>query len=293
MDSYNKETTFHLPGVFIFFFYYRELLQMIEDNPDILKGNAKIGSIYGCPPCIWNGGRLVRGDMLTREQLGEVKGLMEHYNMPVRFTFTNCVLEEKHVHDTYGNILLEIFNNGNNEIICNKPVLEEYIRSKYGDNYRYISSTTKRLEDKEEQLQELEKDYHLVVLDYDHNKDIELLASIENKDKCEILCNPVCKPNCPKRKDHYGIISMNQLNYYEADHMACPNSFYQFWQVKRFNPAFISVENINEYNDMGFSNYKLEGRNTNPLDWIEIILYYLIKEQYKDEIRNKLQQATW
>lgn len=293
MDSYNKETTFHLPGVFIFFFYYRELLQMIEDNPDILKDNAKIGSIYGCPPCIWNGGRLVRGDMLTREQLGEVKVLMEHYNIPVRFTFTNCVLEEKHVYDTYGNILLEIFNNGNNEIICNKPVLEDYIRSIYGDNYRYISSTTKRLEDKEEQLQELEKDYHLVVLDYDHNKDIELLASIENKDKCEILCNPVCKPNCPKRKDHYGIISMNQLNYYEADHMACPNSFYQFWQVKRFNPAFISVENINEYNDMGFSNYKLEGRNTNPLDWIEIILYYLIKEQYKDEIRNKLQQATW
>jgi hypothetical protein len=73
--------------------------------------------------------------------------------------------------------------------------------------------------------------------------------------------------------------------------VGCLNSFFQFWQVKRFNPAFVSVENINEYCDMGFSNYKLEGRNTNLLDWIEIILYYLIKEQYKDEVRNKLQRA--
>lgn len=293
MDSYNKETIFHLPGVFVFFVYYRELLSIIEDNPDALKDNTKIGSIYGCPPCIWNGGRLVRGDILTREQLGEIKCLMERYNVPVRFTFTNCVLEEKHTLDTYGNILLDVFNNGNNEIICNTAVLEEYIRSKYGDSYRYISSTTKRLQDKVEQLQELEKNYHLVVLDYDHNKDMELLATIENKDKCEILCNPVCKPNCPRRKEHYGAISMSQLNYYETDNVACLNSSYQFWQVKKFNPAFISVENINEYNDMGFSNYKLEGRNTNLLDWIEIILYYLIKEEYKDEVRSKLQRATW
>ena len=293
MDSYNKETVFHLPGIFVFFPYYRELFQMIEDNPDILKDNVKIGSVYDCPPCIWNGGRLVRGDMLTHEQLQIVKYTLERYGIPMRFTFTNCLLQDYHVYDTYGNILLEVFNSGNNEIICNTSVLEEYIRSKYGDNYRYISSTTKRLENKEEQLQEIEKDYYLVVLDYDHNKDIEFLETIEHKEKCELLCNPVCNPNCPKRKEHYEVISMNQLSYREEDTLACPRSFYQFWQVKRFNPAFISVENINEYNDMGFGNYKLEGRNTNPLDWVEIILYYLIKEQHKDEIRNKLQQATW
>ena len=125
--------------------------------------------------------------------------------------------------DSYCNLLLEIFNNGNNEIICNSKILEEYIRNKYKNNYKYISSTTKRLIDKNKQLAEINKDnYHLVVLDYDYNQDFDFLNNIKNKEKCEILCNPVCKPNCPFRQEHYKIISQDQLNYAITNYFQCP-----------------------------------------------------------------------
>lgn len=49
MNSYDKEVIFHLPGAFEYYQLYMNLLQLIEENPDILKDNVKIGSIYGSP----------------------------------------------------------------------------------------------------------------------------------------------------------------------------------------------------------------------------------------------------
>ena len=289
MDSYDKLIYFHLPGIFKFFNGYVALIQQIVENPDIVKDNARIGSIYGSPRCIWNGGRLVYLDF-DKTSLVNIKNYMDRHGIPVRFTFTNCLLEEQHTQDTYGNMLLEIFNTGNNEIICNSEALENHVRQNYGDSYRYISSTTKRILDHDLVHDELEKDYHLVVLDYVHNKDLDLLQHIEDKSKCEILCNAICMPHCPKRMEHYQFISKAQL---ESDHnhtFKCAGSTPHFWEVKKSNPCFISAEDINNtYIPMGFENFKLEGRTTHPMDWIEIILYYLIKEEYKDEVRNKLQ----
>jgi hypothetical protein len=66
-----------------------------------------------------------------------------------------------------------------NEIICNSELLENYIRQHFGNNYKYISSTTKRLTNIVDQNKELQKNYHLIVLDYDHNKNYEYLQSIQ------------------------------------------------------------------------------------------------------------------
>ena len=56
----------------------------------------------------------------------------------------------------------------------------------------------------------------------------------------------------------------------------------------------ISIEDIeNIYLPMDFTNFKLEGRTTHPLDLIEILLYYLIKEEYQPEVRDLLQISIW
>lgn len=295
MDSYNKEVVFHLPGLFRLTKIYEVLLRGYEQNPHMFKDNIKIGSIYGSPTVIWNGGRIIINCLYPKEQLELIRDFVEHYNVPARFTFTNCLLEEKHVHDTYGNLILDIYNTGHNEIICNSEVLENYIREKYGDRYKYISSTTKRLTNKEDQTKEVNKDYYLTVLDYDYNKDFEYLQSIENKDKCELLCNPICAAKCPHRVQHYRDISQHQLDFNDSDGKP-PCSFVYvdtLWaSMKQAN--FISVEDINEiYSPMGFSNFKLEGRTAHPLDLIEVLLYYLVKDKYKTEVRSYLQSAIW
>lgn len=284
---YSKETIFHLPGIFSYAGIYQVICREYTENPHKFKDNVKIGSIYGCPGGIWNGGRILHNKEKCKEELEDIRDLFANFGVPIRFTFTNCLIDETLAQDAYCNMLLEIFNNGHNEIICNTPALENHIRSKYGDRYKYISSTTKRLNNQEDQLTELDKDYYLVVLDYDHNKDYEFMESIENKDKCEILCNPVCVAKCPNRKKHYENISYCQI-YHSIDMMECPEMDKRYYQVKRL-PNYISPQDINDiYLPMGFSNFKLEGRTHDPFDLTEILLDYLIKEEYQLEMRGIL-----
>ena len=294
MNSYNKEAIFHLPGLFRFTKLYEVLLAGYTQHRDMFKDNVKIGSIYGSPTVIWNGGRVIMNCLYSKAQLEMIRNFTEHYNIPARFTFTNCLLEEKHLHDTYGNLVLDIFNTGKNEIICNSELLENYIRKNYGDNYKYISSTTKRLTDSSKQDEELKKDYYLVVLDYDHNKDYDYLKNIENKDKCELLCNPICTAKCRLRSQHYEDISRYQLTFDDGGKPPCSYVKVDTLWAAMKQANFISPEDINEtYLPMGFSNFKLEGRTAHPLDFIETLLYYLIKDEYHTEVRSYMQSALW
>lgn len=294
MESYNSTAVFHLPGIFEVSKIYVTLLDIIEKDPSVLKDNVVIGSIYGAPGGIWNGGRLQTDLMYRQEDLKHVRDFMEHHQIPTRFTCTNCLLTEDHVTDAYWNMILDVFNTGHNEIICNSEILENYLRNKYGNNYRYISSTTKTLTDKYDQAREIDKDYFLTVLDYSHNKDIDFLQSIEHKEKCELLCNAVCKPNCPNRLKHYEEISRNQLTYTTSnEYDGCGGGFEWFYQAQK-NSCYISPEDINNiYLPMGFKNFKLEGRNANPLDLIEILMAYLVKDSRVLEVRSQLQKAIW
>lgn len=289
MNSYNKKVIFHLPGAFRFTQVIASILQNFKMHPETFKDNIEIGSVYGSPGnCIWNGGRLILGSNFSKEELEMIRDTINGFDVPVRFTFTNLLIEEKHLNDAYCNIVLEVFGNGKNEIICNSEILENYIRSEYGDNYKYISSTTKRLSNKEEQLKELEKDYHLIVLDYDYNKDFEFLKSISNKEKCEILCNPICVANCKARKEHYLQISQGQLNFDNRTSLFCKyakvDSLWGAMQQKNF----ISADDINDYLEMGFSNFKLEGRTMTVPNYIDVIIHYLIKDEYQLAVREQL-----
>lgn len=289
MNSYDKEIYFHLPGVFEHAPLFVQLLKECTEHPDYFKDNACIGSVYGAPGGIWNGGRLLKNSQRSKEDMENIEKVYSSCEVPIRFTFTNPLIVGNLVYDAYCNLVLDIFNTGNNEILCNSEELETYLRDKYGDNYRYISSTTKRLTTKDEQTEELNKDYYLVVLDYDHNKDFEYLESIEDKSKCEILVNPVCRSNCPKRVEHYMNIAKCQLENID-NVMSCPfNSVKEYYLTKQ-QDNYISPEMINEvYIPMGFKHFKIEGRTSHPLDIIEMLVDYLVKEEYKLEIRQKLQ----
>lgn len=286
MDSYNKKAVFHLPGLFQHFAVYQILFDMLEKNPEWKRDNVEFGSLYGSPTCIWNGGRVIANCFLNLKDLRLVRDFCISYKIPARFTFTNCMLEEKHLFDTFGNQILEIFNTGRNEIICNSEILENYIRENYGDRYKYISSTTKRLNSTAEQNKELEKDYYLVVLDYDHNNNFKYLKTIKNKDKCEILCNPWCIPKCPRRKEHYENISKAQIAIDPDNYMVCPykRENLGFYGIKD-SSCFVTPELINDYLELGFNNFKLEGRTIDRYNLVEVLVYYLIKDTYQNECR--------
>ena len=122
--------------------------------------------------------------------------------IPLRFTFTNPVLEKKHLSDPFCNMVMAMANNGLNEAIVVSPLLEDYIRNNY-PKYKLTSSTCKRITDPKALEEELGRDYHIVVVDYDFNNNWEVLEKLPRKKDCELLVNACCEPNCPRRSAHY------------------------------------------------------------------------------------------
>lgn len=262
---------------------------MMKDYPDRFREGYRIGSVYGTfPGAIWNGGRVSFG-LTCKRDMEKILNLYNSRGIPVRFTWTNSLLEEKHVYDTYCNLIMELGDNGLNQVLVNTPVLEEYIRREYL-RYPLISSTTKRITVLESLQAELDKDYYLVVLDYDLNHDESVLEAIAPQaGRVEILVNEVCYPGCAMRAEHYRQQSELQLAYDIHTGFPCPNqstprSFAECME----RPAFITNEQIGGYIDRGFCNFKIAGRGM-PQDYVEeSYLYFLVKEEHRDFIRGKI-----
>ncbi|MBQ8634290.1 MAG: hypothetical protein IJ420_11865 [Lachnospiraceae bacterium] len=287
-----KEVYWHLPGLCNFRVINQILLNLMKDYPSKFREGYKIGSVYGTfPGAIWNGGRAVFGTAYK----GDIDRVIKIYNsrgVPVRFTWTNTLLEEKHNLDTYCNLVMKLADHKKNQVLVNAPSLEEYIRKEYPD-FAVISSTTKRLTDPAAIKEELEKDYYLVVLDYDLNHNEEVLKELEPvADKIEILVNEICSPNCPKRAEHYRAESLSQLEFDQTTDFKCPHQ-----NAKRgFNesmkrPAFISNEEIGSYIDRGYVNFKIVGRGLSPEFLMDSYAYFLAKDEHREFIRNKMNQT--
>ena len=159
-----KEIYWHLPGFCYFRLLNQVIINMMKDYPDCFREGYRIGSVYGTfPGAIWNGGRTAFG--LTSKR--DMENILKIYNsrgIPVRFTWTNSLIEEKHIYDTYCNLIMKLADNGLNQVLVNAPVLEEYIRREY-PRYPLISSTTKLMTDLESLQAELSRDEYLVVRD--------------------------------------------------------------------------------------------------------------------------------
>ena len=286
--SEKQEIFWHLPGLCSFRLLNQILMNTMEAYPEKFRDGYRIGSVYGTiPGAIWNGGRTVLGST-TRP---EIERIVETYNsrgIPVRFTWTNSLIEEMHVRDTYCNMIMKVADNGMNQVLVNRPVLEEYIRKEY-PGYRLISSTTKRILDVEEIRRETGKDYFLVVLDYDLNKDEKVLKDLEPvADKMEILVNEICYPNCPKRLEHYRDEARLQLEYDTRSDFRCPNKIEERRNFKECmtRPAFLSNEDIEKYAQRGYVNFKIVGRGL-PMEFVmDSYLYYLVKDEHREFIRN-------
>lgn len=293
---------YHLPDILNHHRLNIITYEMIKEHPEYFYDDVKIGSVFGCyPSALWNGGRYLGGPQ-TEDKI--IKMSLEDYNVrgiPVRFTFTNPLITKEHLGNPYCNKILRMGNNGLNEVIVNSPVLEEYIRKNYPD-YKITSSTCKEIRTPEGVNAELEKDYNLVVLDYNWNNNFEFLESIKDKARCELLVNACCIPECKRRGEHYRTIGEHQIINEERIHSLSKNlpeqeSFKcdfmcQNLYVTTGYKTHISPESIyTKYVPMGFNQFKLEGRTNSDVSVLESIVYYMVKPEKRDMVR--LMMLEW
>ena len=284
-----KEVYWHLPGLCSFFPVNSTLARLMKEEPYRFREGYRIGSVYGTfPGAIWNGGRAVFGIASKRDIIG-ITRIYNSNNVPVRFTWTNPLIEEKHIYDTYCNLIMELADNGKNQVLVNSQVLENYLREKY-PNYKYISSTTKRITDLNGIRAELDKGFFMVVLDYDLNHDEEVLKTLEPyADRIEILVDEICFPKCPKRKDHYQDEGHAQLTFDRDEVFRCPNrNTMPVFKESMSRPSFIGNDDIGSYIDRGYVNFKLVGRGLPVTLLIDSYVYYLAREDEQKYVRDKL-----
>lgn len=229
-----------------------------------------------------------------------MKAVLETYNskgIPCRYTFTNPLIKEEHLGNPFCNLMLRLGDNGLNEVIVNSPLLEDYIRKNY-PSYKITSSTCKQIRGEEALIAELEKDYNLVVLDYNWNNDFEFLERLPHKEKCELLVNACCTPDCKRRGEHYKTIGEEQIRFDEylrnpmlrtkpfiPKEFDCPSTRLDFYQTIGFRTHINADDLYSKYVPMGYNQFKLEGRTVPDINVLEAMIYYMVKPEYKDEAR--------
>ncbi|MBR1592628.1 MAG: hypothetical protein IJ666_06435 [Ruminococcus sp.] len=297
---------FHLPDFAVHYKFNLVFAEMLKNCPQYFRDGVEIASVYGAfPPSLWNGGRFQSG-VCSEDFIKQVIYSFNSRGIPLRFTFTNPMIEEEHLSDEYCNMIMKLADNGLNEVIIMSPLLENYIRENY-PKYKLTSSTCRRITDPGRLYDEVNKDYHIVVIDYDLNNRFDILEKIPDKEKCEILVNACCNPACSHRSHHYRTIGQEQIIY--AQHVKNhPNTDFSFQEFFDSHPesdyerncncmqrTVFEIKNLSthippddiweKYVPMGFCQFKIEGRSFDLFNLMEHYMYYMIKPEVRDEAR--------
>lgn len=288
---------FILPGMYENFDLNIHFLALLKEHPEYFYNDVKVSAVYGSFQfCIFDGGRIFNSYRHTTKE--EIENILYQYNevfeIPVRLVCTNCELKQTDYKNRFGNVILTLCNNLPNEIVVNDSNFKKYIQENYS-NFTFISSTTKCLNTPKLLLEELSHpEYKMVCLDYNLNHNKTLLKEMpeEQRGRCEFLCNAICPPGCPNRKQHYSLNSLFSLTYgqnYSIE--GCPIE-YNTTHPKCFQyKNNISPEEIyNEYVPMGYNLFKLEGRTLSIAENVCNYVRYMVKPEYQFLVINELMQ---
>ena len=284
---------YHLPGLFEFYSLYEVFLLLFREHREYFFEWCDIGSIYGAPQdCLWGGGRVGFGDAEPKK----VAALLREYGISARLTFSNSLLEEKHLSDRKCNSLCTLFEkNGTtpNGVIIHSDLLLDHIKKNYPGFY-FVSSTTKVLTDFKDFEDEVNRDdFKYVVPDFRLNKDFNNLnkLSAKQKSKVEFLCNECCWFDCYDRRNCYENVSRKALDEDCEDHICVSPDAYKGYRfsLAMQNPGFIGVEDIKTiYEPSGFRHFKIEGRSLGNAVILEFLLYYMTKPEYQLQVREAI-----
>ncbi len=288
---------FHLPGLRYNYPLNMFWVSLLESYPQYFREGIEIASFFGTfPLSLWNGGRFIGNDQCDAAYVRNVIKTINSKGIPVRFTFTNPLIEEEDLADPFCNFCLKEGDNGKNEVLVFSPILEEYIRKNF-PSYKIDSTTCKEIKDLTTLNEELDKDYKYVVLDYNLNNKWGILEQLHHKEKVEVLVNTLCEPACKRRGDHYKNVAKNQkialANRQLPPEKRIPiipwhceygdkNCLYTIQDY----PTVITPEQMYEkYLPLGINNFKIEGRTANLFSLLDTYCHYMLKPEKAGEAR--------
>lgn len=287
--------------------YYRKyrvniiLLTMYNLHRSWFRDNINIDSAYGClPGCPLNGCRIIYPHSDCNPFTPDIYRLRDEYyelGVNLRHTFANQVLPEEAFYDYRTLQWVKACEKENNSIILVNPKLKEFMQERY-PLYNYIWSTSLCSTDLNK-INELSKN-DMVVLHYTLNTDENAIKQLTHPENIEIMVSENCNDNCPYRYKHYTHNSQTVLNeekdrYYNL-HCLWPDQKTPMTFVEKLNnnKATLTFEQIEYlYNTYNLSHFKIAGRDYSNISYIESLVYYLVKPEYKDHVREMLLMETY
>lgn len=283
---------FSLAGYYSNYVLNTMILALYKTNRSYFYDNIELESIYGTlPGLIWTGCRFIAPIPEINPFSAEIYNLRDtfyDFRIKMRHTFTNSELTQDMLSDYRGNSWLKACERQGNGVIVANDLMANYIRKNY-PLYEIIWSTSCGIRDIETVNKISEKE--MIVLDYTYNTNSKLLSKLKYPENVEILCAEYCIDNCPNRQQHYKVHNQMILNEEKNRHLKSFCPYYRqendnFYEVLKKRNHILTHEQIEElYNTYGINHFKLNGRAVSELNYIEILMYYLIKPECRDYVR--------
>jgi len=271
----------------VLFVHDDHIISLLEEAREYYQCILPIKSVFGCFNVQWSGGRTSCISPAQNPSGWTPENLIKDYNdreIGCTFTFSNILLKEEHLDDPSSNYLLDLLGRQEyegNAVAVACDVLSDYIREKYPDlkqKASIVKITTEMPQRRTfEYYESLFEKYDMVYLHPDDNLNLRLLEKISQSgkiDRYELLINERCTFNCSIRDSHYDEISRvviddwhGMFNYTNVDTIhspSHPNSICERNSRPEIRSCTLSKAEFKEIYDMGFRNFKLQGRDT---DW--------------------------
>lgn len=246
---------------------------------DAMDIKLPIAQVYGSIKSSWSGGRTSKIREFNKDKAQET---IEKYNkrgIGCSFTFSNFHITENLLDDTTANSLLEIASlYDNNYAIVSSDILADYIRKNY-PKIKLEASILKPVYEIEDYIDtplyynNLCEKFDKVVIRPEFCQETNFLKKLKQKNKIDIMVNLDCVYKCPYSRKHYDMLA-------DIENDKAPDNF-AFCNARYYNPVtlhqnvFLSNKEIDAIIKMGFTNFKLRGRNVHPSEFLNELGIYI------------------
>ncbi len=262
--------------------------QLMRDCPQFFFDDVRIQSVYGCfPGCIVNGGRAFVREPYSARQIEATFEALDGQGIAARLTFTNMLVEERHLEDPYFNLILDTAADHGAGVIVYSDLVDAYVRARHPRMERTLSTTREILDAAE--LNRALGAFDLVVLNYNKNKDLPFLDQVEHPERLEVMANELCNPGCPHRNEHYLHNSRDQLAGTVTEFRRCDLSGKDFFKLAPTSPTILTNDDVRTlHGRYGVPRFKIVGRGVAPDVNLESYLYYLVRPEHHSGLREAL-----
>lgn len=259
--------------------------------------HCTIYSTYGSFATKWNSGRVASFPFSE----SDIQYFINYYHnilIECYFTFSNYNLTEDDLDDINCNYVLDYLEflnsecNGDHGVIVSSDLLRNYIRSEY-PKLKIESSVLKPTyeypdyDETPDYYNQLLDRYDTVVIRPECIDDDFFMKKLSDPSRCIILVNQTCVPYCEKAISHY-----NFYNDVSAGKTGIAPECSQVYM----DCCSIDYYRMIELVDMGFTNFKLQGRNISSNDFLNMLSSYVFEptgdiQMILNYVRKKINSA--